>query len=61
MLEQTSRIHWTGRAQDLREAVGDFMSLRLPLFVAWFACGVVLLLVGFVVWMSFVEGVPGRA
>ena len=58
MIEQTSRIHWTGRAQDLGEAVGDFMSLRLPLFFAWFACVVVLLLVGFVVWMSFVEGSP---
>ena len=38
--------------------MGDFVSLRLPLFFACFACGVVVLLVVFVVWMSFVAGVP---
>ena len=43
--------HWT-------EAAGEFVSVRLPLFFAWFGCGVVLLLVLFVVWMSFVAGVP---
>ncbi len=58
MIVQASRIHWVGRAQHVGEAVGDFISTRLPLFFAWFACGVVLLLVGFVVWMSFVEGSP---
>src|SRR5688572_12004573 len=58
MIEQTTRIGWTGWAQDAGEAAGDFVSVRLPLFFAWFACGVVLLLVGFVVWMSFVEGSP---
>ena len=58
MIEQTSRVHWIGRAPDIGEAVGDFVSLRLPLFFAWFACAVVLLLVAFVVWMSFVEGSP---
>jgi len=61
MIEQASRIRWTGWAQDMGEAVGDFVSVRLPLFFAWFACGVVLLLVGFVVWMSFVEGSPINA
>ena len=40
------------------EAAGEFVSVRLPLFLAWFACAVVILLVGFVVWMSFVSGVP---
>lgn len=61
MIDQASRIRWTGWAQDMGEAVGDFVSVRLPLFFAWFACGVVLLLVGFVVWMSFVEGSPIHA
>jgi iron(III) transport system permease protein len=58
MIEQASRIQWTGWARDIGEAASDFFSVRLPLFFAWFACFVVLLLVGFVVWMSFVEGSP---
>ncbi|HEY7162976.1 MAG TPA: hypothetical protein VIB79_00315, partial [Candidatus Binatia bacterium] len=47
----------TGWAEAV-EAAGEFVSVRLPLFFAWFACAVVILLVGFVVWMSFVSGVP---
>ena len=46
------------RSTHWMEAAGEFVSVRLPLFFAWFGCGVVLLLVLFVVWMSFVAGVP---
>jgi len=49
---------WGFRAQEAAEAAGEFVSVRLPLFLAWFACAVVILLVAFVVWMSFVSGVP---
>jgi iron(III) transport system permease protein len=49
------RLSWT---EEAAEAAGDFISLRLPLFLAWFACGVVVLLVLFVGWMSFVSGTP---
>ena len=49
---------WPSKSQGLAEAAGEFVSVRLPLFFAWFGCGVVLLLVLFVVWMSFVAGVP---
>ena len=50
--------HGPARARGFAEAAGEFVSVRLPLFFAWFGCGVVLLLVLFVVWMSFVAGVP---
>ncbi len=46
---------WGFRAQ---EAAGEFVSVRLPVFFAWFACAAVILLVAFVVWMSFVSGLP---
>ncbi len=49
---------WSSKSQGFAEAAGEFVSVRLPLFFAWFGCGVVLLLVLFVVWMSFVAGVP---
>jgi ABC-type Fe3+ transport system permease subunit len=49
---------WGFRAQEAAEVAGEFVSVRLPLFLAWFACAVVILLVAFVVWMSFVSGVP---
>jgi len=57
-MERTLPFRWLPRAQEAAGAAGDFISLRLPLFFAWFACSVVVLLVLFVVWMSFVAGVP---
>src|SRR6185503_17248975 len=57
MIDESIPIRWIRSAQ-WTEAAGEFVSVRLPLFFAWFGCGVVLLLVLFVVWMSFVAGVP---
>ena len=57
MIDESISIRWIRSAQ-WTEAAGEFVSVRLPLFFAWFSCGVVLLLVLFVVWMSFVAGVP---
>jgi iron(III) transport system permease protein len=57
MVDESISIKWA-RSANLAEAAGDFVSIRLPLFFAWFGCAVVLLLVLFVVWMSFVAGVP---
>jgi iron(III) transport system permease protein len=58
MTERTVSVQWPVRTQAVAAAAGDFVSLRLPLFFAWFGCGVVILLVLFVLWMSFVAGVP---
>ena len=60
-MERTVSFRWLPRAPEAAGAAGDFISLRLPPFFAWFACAVVVLLVLFVVWMSFVAGVrPNR-
>ena len=48
------RAFLTGAA----EAGEDFFSRHLPLFFAWFACGVVVFLVAFVVYMTFNTGLP---
>lgn len=41
------------------EAVGDFIGgIRFPLLFAWLACGVVVFLVVFVGYMTFVSGLP---
>jgi len=42
------------------EGAADSISLRLPLFFAWLACGVVALLLLFVGYMTFVLGVPTK-
>src|SRR3990172_3779454 len=57
-MERIVEIRWLGRTRGAAEAAGDFVSLRLPLFFAWFACAVVVLLVLFVVYMTFVSGLP---
>jgi iron(III) transport system permease protein len=58
MPERTLSWGYAARSHGVVEAVADLVSLRLPLFFACIACGVVVLLVLFVVWMSFVAGVP---
>ncbi len=57
-MERTFSIRWMAWTQNAAEAVDDFVSQRLPLFFAWFACGIVVVLVLIVGWMTFVPGLP---
>src|SRR3989338_597289 len=57
-MDRTSILRPSVWTQGAAEAAGDFVSLRLPLFFAWFACAVVVLLVLFVGYMTFVSGLP---
>jgi len=57
-MEGALSIRWPVWTESAAEAVDDFVSSRLPLFCAWFACGIVVALALFVVWMTFVPGLP---
>jgi iron(III) transport system permease protein len=58
MPDRSLPLEYAGGTGTLAATTGDFISLRLPLFFALTACGVVVLLGLFVVWMSFVAGLP---
>ena len=45
--------------QRVGNVVDDFVGSRYPsLLLAWFACGLIVLATLFIVWMTFVPGLP---
>lgn len=58
-MERTIGIKaYLAREREAAGAATDFIAARLPIFAAWLACGIVVVLLLFVVYMTFVLGVP---
>jgi len=59
-MERSLSVRWWTWSRGAAEAAGDFVSVRLPFFLACFACAVVVLLALFVIYMSFVSGLATK-